>query len=102
MEPESAAFQQAEKLRNEYCVRIHGEVRMRPESQWNEAMATGKVEVVGEEAEIEGLVELLRPFGIVEMVRAGVVAMGRAEHVLDTVKERSSWAERRFPVAKAS
>lgn len=60
------------------------------------------VEVVGEEAEIEGMIELLRPFGIIEMVRAGVVAMGRAESVLDTVKERSSWAERRFPVAKAS
>jgi acetolactate synthase-1/3 small subunit len=60
------------------------------------------IEVVGEEAEIEGLAELLRPFCIIEMVRAGVVAMGRAEHVLDTVRERSSWAERRDAIAKAS
>ena len=44
----------------------------------------------------------LRPYGIIEMVRAGVVAMGRAKHVLDTNRERSSWAERRFPVARAS
>jgi hypothetical protein len=36
------------------------------------------------------------------MVRAGVVAMGRAEHVLDTHREHSSWAERRFRLSKAS
>ena len=60
------------------------------------------VEVVGDEAEIEGITELMRPYGIIEMVRAGVVAMGRAKHVLDTNRERSSWAERRFPVARAS
>lgn len=60
------------------------------------------VEVVGDEPEIEGIVALLRPFGIVEMVRAGVVAVGRGQHILDTVRERSSWAERTFPVAQAS
>ena len=26
----------AEALRNEFCVRVSGQVRMRPESQWNE------------------------------------------------------------------
>lgn len=60
------------------------------------------IEVVGEEPEIEGIVELLRPFGIIEMVRAGVVAMGRAENVLDTHCERSSWAEQRYRLCKAS
>ena len=59
-------------------------------------------EVVGEETEIEGLAGLLQPFGIIEMVRAGVVAMGRAENVLDTHCERSSWAEQRFSLEKAS
>jgi len=59
-------------------------------------------EVVGEEPEIEGLAGLLRPYGIIEMVRAGVVAMGRAENILDTHRERSSWAARRFPIEKAS
>jgi aspartyl-tRNA synthetase len=48
IEPESPAFADAERLRNEYCVQITGEVRMRPENQWNESMATGKVEVVAE------------------------------------------------------
>jgi len=66
------------------------------------AVSSIVIEVVGEESEIEGLAGLLQPFGIIEMVRAGVVAMGRAENVLDTHCERSSWAERRFPFEKAS
>jgi len=66
------------------------------------AIASIMIEIVGEEPEIEGLAELLRPFGIIEMVRAGVVAMGRAENILDTHCERSSWAKQRFPVEKAS
>jgi len=52
VEPESSAFADAERLRNEYCVRIKGTVRMRPESQWNKSMATGKVELVAEEVEL--------------------------------------------------
>jgi aspartyl-tRNA synthetase len=46
IEPDNPAFPDAERLRNEYCVKIEGAVRLRPESQWNEDMATGKVEVV--------------------------------------------------------
>src|SRR5210317_789111 len=49
IEPDSPAFAGAERLRNEYCVRLKGTVRMRPESQWNESMATGKVELVAVE-----------------------------------------------------
>jgi len=60
------------------------------------------IEVVGEETEIDGLAELLQPLGIIEMVRTGVVAMGRAEHVLDNHHEQSSWAERRLRFSKAS
>ncbi len=52
VEPDSAAFSGAEALRNEYCVRVSGQVRMRPESQWNESMATGKIEVVAENVEL--------------------------------------------------
>ena len=52
VEPESEAFADAERLRNEYCVRVQGKVRMRPESQWNESMATGKIELVAEEVEL--------------------------------------------------
>jgi aspartyl-tRNA synthetase len=52
VDPDSDAFADAERLRNEYCVKIKGTVRMRPESQWNETMATGKIEVVAEEVEL--------------------------------------------------
>jgi len=52
VEPESAAFAGAERLRNEYCVRITGKVRLRPESQWNESMATGRIELVAENVEL--------------------------------------------------
>jgi acetolactate synthase I/III small subunit len=40
------------------------------------------VEITGDEQKIASLVELLRPIGILEMVRTGVVAMTRGEHVL--------------------
>ncbi len=53
VEPENTeAFAVAEKLRNEYCVRITGTVRMRPESQWNPDMASGKVELLADEVEL--------------------------------------------------
>jgi aspartyl-tRNA synthetase len=52
VEPDSTAFGDAESLRNELCVRISGQVRMRPESQWNESMATGKIEVVADKVEL--------------------------------------------------
>jgi acetolactate synthase-1/3 small subunit len=41
------------------------------------------IEVTGEEEKIESFTDLLRPFGIIEMVRTGVVAMGRGEHTLE-------------------
>ncbi len=40
------------------------------------------VEVTGDEEKISGMVDLLRPLGIMEMVRTGVVTMARGEHVL--------------------
>jgi acetolactate synthase-1/3 small subunit len=35
------------------------------------------IEITGDESKIDGLVDVLRPFGIVEMVRTGAVAMAR-------------------------
>jgi acetolactate synthase-1/3 small subunit len=40
------------------------------------------VEVTGDEEKITSMVELLKPMGIMEMVRTGVVSMARGEHVL--------------------
>ena len=35
------------------------------------------MEVTGDETKIDGLIEVLRPYGVLEMVRTGVVAMRR-------------------------
>lgn len=40
------------------------------------------VEVTGDEEKLDGLVEMLRPLGIVEMVRTGAVAMSRGSEAL--------------------
>jgi len=53
IEPDNReAFRVAETLRNEFCVRVTGTVRMRPESQWNPDMATGKIELVAAGIEV--------------------------------------------------
>ncbi len=53
VEPDNQnAFSVAETLRNEFCVRITGQVRMRPENQWNPDMASGRVEVLAERIEV--------------------------------------------------
>ncbi len=52
------------------------------------------VEITGTEDKIEGLTELLRPIGIVEMVRTGQVAMTRG--VNDGVRRVSGVAANRY------
>ncbi len=42
------------------------------------------IEITGDESKIESFVEMLTPVGIVEMVRTGIVAMGRGENALTT------------------
>jgi aspartyl-tRNA synthetase len=45
-------FKGAERLRNEYVIRVTGKVRMRPEGTRNPKLPTGMVEVLGTELEI--------------------------------------------------
>ena len=40
------------------------------------------IEITGTEEKIEGLLEVLRPFGIIEMARSGVIAMTRGSEPL--------------------
>jgi aspartyl-tRNA synthetase len=42
----------AHDLRSEYCLRVVGEVRVRPEGNRNDALATGDVEVAASEVEV--------------------------------------------------
>ena len=45
------------------------------------ALNTLVVEVTGTDEKIDGLVDVLRPYGIVEMVRTGRVAMARGDRI---------------------
>lgn len=47
-----AAFATAERVRNEFVLRVSGRVRRRPEGTENHELRTGKVEVLGKEIEI--------------------------------------------------
>ncbi|MGI0152675.1 aspartate--tRNA ligase [Pseudidiomarina sp. WS423] len=49
---QQALFETANKLRQEFCIRLTGTVRARPDSQINRSMATGAVEVMATELEI--------------------------------------------------
>lgn len=48
------------------------------------------VEMAGPEEIVEEFIEVLRPFGIAEMVRAGVVAMGRGVRKMQSTDYRST------------
>ena len=49
------------------------------------------IEITGDEDKINGFVEVLKPYGILEMVRTGIIAMERGiPTVLSTLKENSS------------
>ncbi|WP_395341818.1 aspartate--tRNA ligase [Ningiella sp. W23] len=46
------AFANASELRNEFCIEVEGLVRARPDSQINNDMSTGQVEVLGKQVTI--------------------------------------------------
>ncbi|EQB8914308.1 aspartate--tRNA ligase [Vibrio fluvialis] len=53
VDPDMAdVFEVANQLRNEFCIKLTGEVRTRPESQINKDMATGEVEVLAKRLQI--------------------------------------------------
>lgn len=53
VDPDMAdAYEVANTLRNEFCIKLTGEVRVRPESQVNKDMATGEVEILAKGLEI--------------------------------------------------
>jgi len=60
----------AHDLRNEYCVKVTGEVRMRPEGNANTDLPTGEIEVVATDLEVLSPAAPL-PFQIDERVTVG-------------------------------
>ncbi|MGH8123661.1 MAG: aspartate--tRNA ligase, partial [Rudaea sp.] len=53
IEPENAmAFSVAEQVRYEFCLRIRGKVRKRPDAQVNERLRTGRIEVLASTFEV--------------------------------------------------
>jgi aspartyl-tRNA synthetase len=60
----------AHDLRNEYCVKVTGEVRLRPEGNANPDLPTGEIEVVATELEVLSPAAPL-PFQIDERVTVG-------------------------------
>ncbi len=54
VDPDSAAFPQAEKLRSEWVARIDGVVRRRPSGTENADMSTGQVEIYVNDIEVLG------------------------------------------------
>ncbi|MDW6004255.1 aspartate--tRNA ligase [Vibrio mangrovi] len=53
VDPDMAeVFEVANQLRSEFCIRLTGEVRARPESQINRDMVTGEVEILATQLEI--------------------------------------------------
>jgi aspartyl-tRNA synthetase len=54
VDPDSAAFKDAEKLRSEWVVRMEGKVRRRPEGTDNAELPTGQVELYVSDIEVLG------------------------------------------------
>ena len=64
---QQAIFANAEKLRHEFVVRVHGIVRARPDGTVNPALASGHVEIVADELELLNRCDPL-PFQLDETV----------------------------------
>lgn len=60
VDPDMAdAYEVANQLRNEFCIKLTGEVRARPDSQANSGMATGEVELLAKSLEIINRADVL-------------------------------------------
>ena len=80
-------------MRDLALIKVKADARTRPEilqladvfrARILDAGTTALIlEATGDESKIEALINVLRPFGIVEMVRTGTVAMARGEGTAD-------------------
>jgi hypothetical protein len=61
---------------------------------------TVMIQIGGEEEKIDAFVELVRPFGIKELARTGVIAMPRGSSTVTAPDEEGGNAGRREGIAK--
>jgi acetolactate synthase-1/3 small subunit len=61
---------------------------------------TVMVQLAGEEEKIDAFIELVRPFGIKELARTGIIAMPRGSSTVSAPDEEASFAVRREALAK--
>jgi aspartyl-tRNA synthetase len=85
-EIERASYETAESLRSEFCVRVTGEVRARPQGTVNDKISTGEIEVAVEAIEILSRSET-PPFQVDEHVEVEELLRLRYRY-LDLRKER--------------
>jgi len=67
---DSVLLAQADRVRSEYVVKIHGTVRIRPEGTANPGIKSGEVEVLGQAIEILGAAET-PPFPLDDYAQVG-------------------------------
>jgi aspartyl-tRNA synthetase len=83
-EPENATvFKQAESLRNEFVIRVHGYVRLRPEGMRNANIATGDIEVVVDQ------------FDILNTAKTPPFSLDQHQHVSEEVRLRYRYIDLR-------
>jgi aspartyl-tRNA synthetase len=85
-EVERASYETAESLRSEFCIRVTGEVRSRPEGTVNDRIPTGEIEVAVDGIEILSRSET-PPFQVDEHVEVEELLRLRYRY-LDLRKER--------------
>jgi acetolactate synthase small subunit len=51
------------------------------------------IEITGDEDKIDGLLEVLQPYGVLEMVRTGIVAMRRGSKCSSVVSSGNSLSQ---------
>ncbi len=64
IDPDSDAFELAEKIRSEYVVRVDGEVKARSPETVNKELSTGEVEIYIREMEVLGRGQRIADAGI--------------------------------------
>lgn len=58
------------------------------------------LEITGAQDKIDGLIDVLRPFGLLEMVRTGVVAMLRGQSSAGVAQAPHTWPDRPEPLSE--